>query len=111
MQSSLWIQHPAVGDTESPRESWQAGLHYPRGQWGKGCQAPAGRSVMIDRAKDSMRSSDHADPYTKAQSGRKGQKTSIPPVGGHTGAASLLAWSKGKTSVPLNKTSSLRPES
>lgn len=46
---------------------------------------------MIDRAKDNMRSSDHADPYTKAQSERKDQKTSIPPVGGHTGAASALA--------------------
>lgn len=45
---------------------------------------------MIDRAKDNM-SSDSADPYTKAQSGRKSQKTSIPPVGGYKGAASVLA--------------------
>lgn len=46
---------------------------------------------MIGRAKDHRRSSDGADPYTKGQSGRKGQKTSIPPVRGHTGAASVLA--------------------
>lgn len=91
MQGSLWMQHPAVEDTKCPRESWRAGLHCPRGQWEEGCQARAGMSVMIDRAKDNMRSSDSADLYTKAQSGGKGQKMSIPPVGGYTGAASVLA--------------------
>lgn len=112
MQGSLWIQHPAVGDTESPRESWWAGLHCPRGHWEKGYQARAGMSAMIDRAKDNTRSSDSDDPYTKHSQGGRARKCPFLLLEAtQMLLVSLLAWSKGKASVPLNKTSSMRPES